>query len=72
MLTENIFLKICCDKLTLKIKNIPSKTSFSHKSCFQLLFPKMAVVRPQFSSANNFFLRPVLSYFAEFSTGWQQ
>jgi hypothetical protein len=25
----------------------------------------------QFSSASNFFLRPVLSYFAEFSAGWQ-
>jgi hypothetical protein len=26
----------------------------------------------QFFSANNFFLGPVLSYFAEFSAGWQQ
>jgi hypothetical protein len=26
----------------------------------------------QFFSANRFFLGPVLSYFAEFSAGWQQ
>jgi hypothetical protein len=76
MLTAKIFVQICCDKLTLGSKNTPQKPVFNTKiffGRFSAAFPqKWRPYGRQFFSAINFYLRPVLSYFAEFSAGWQQ
>jgi hypothetical protein len=45
------------------------KNMFSLKYFFRPLLPKFG---GKIFPANLFFLRPVLSYFAEFSAGWQQ
>jgi hypothetical protein len=51
------------------------KNSFSHKICLGQLLAAFSLNLQQyghkFSTSNNCFLWPVLSYFAEFSAGWQ-
>jgi hypothetical protein len=59
-----------------KVKNVMHKNVFFIPKIIRPVFgrfcPKMAAVRPQIFPANHLLFWPVLSYFAEFSAGWQQ
>jgi hypothetical protein len=44
----------------------------SFRPVFGRFWPKMTAVRTPIFLGQPFFLGPVLSYFAEFSAGWQQ
>jgi hypothetical protein len=55
MLTAKIFLKICCDKLTLGSKNTPQKPVFHTIIFFGRFSPNMAGISPPIFLGKQFF-----------------